>query len=333
MLETVKEYFSFNRKERIGIFVLMAMILGAGVAPAFFSMADDVSDSLDIHEFTNQIAVLDKKLANPAKQFPENRGKTGDKISKEYQKSSGNKAEEPDTRKTVLFDFDPNTLDIDGWRRLGVREKTALTISKYRDKGGKFRKAEDILKIYGLSESDKNRLLPFVKISFTKEQVGISDERRDTGGRLSPYRPNSIYTNSIYSKKTAKIIDVNSADSSEWKTLPGIGDVLSARIIKYRDKLGGFYKVEQVAEIYGLADSTFMKIRPYLKCDSSVRKISVNEVTPDVLEQHPYLKRQIARAIVDYRSQHGLFKDLRELKTLVLITPELYEKISPYLIL
>jgi len=327
MLETVKEYFSFNRKERIGIFVLMAMILGVGVAPAFFSPVNDVSDSLDVHEFTNQIAVLDKKLANPAKQFPENRSKTGDKIIREYQ-SFGNKTEERDTRNIVLFDFDPNTLDIGGWHRLGVKEKTALTISKYRDKGGKFRKAEDILKIYGLSESDKTRLLPFVKIPFTKEPVEISGERRDTGSTASRYK-----SNSLYSKKTAKIIDVNSADSSEWKTLPGIGDVLSGRIIKYRDKLGGFYKVEQVAEIYGLADSTYLKIRPYLKCDSSVRKISVNEVTPDVLEQHPYLKRQIARAIVDYRSQHGLFKDLGELKNLILITPELYEKISPYLVL
>jgi len=332
MLETVKEYFSFSRKERIGIFVLMAIILGVGFAPAFFSPADDVSDSLDVHEFTNQITALDKKLVDPTKRFPENRDKTGDKIIKEYQ-SFGNKAEEPDTRNTVLFNFDPNTLDTDGWRRLGVKERTALTISKYRDKGGKFRKAEDILKIYGLSESDKNRLLPFVKIPFTKEPVGIPGERRDTGETASRYKPNFIYSNSIYSKKTAKIIDINSADSSEWKTLPGIGDVLSGRIIKYRDKLGGFYKVDQVAEVYGLADSTYMKIRPYLKCDSSVRKISLNEVTPGVLEQHPYLKRQIARAIVDYRVQHGLFKDLGELKNLVLITTELYEKISPYLVL
>jgi competence protein ComEA len=64
--------------------------------------------------------------------------------------------------------------------------------------------------------------------------------------------------------KTYSTININAADTSAFSTLPGIGSKLANRIITFREKLGGFYSANQVAEVYGLPDSTFLKIKPYL---------------------------------------------------------------------
>jgi competence protein ComEA len=235
-----------------------------------------------------------------------------------------------------MFRFDPNTLDESGWKRLGLRDKTAATITRYLAKGGRFREPDDLLKIYGLRESDKARLLPYVSI-----QSGTAATRTETH-RL-PLRDAHPSINAIqeasgtsigqarYTRKSFHDIDINNADSSEWRTLPGIGATLSLRIIKYREKLGGFYRADQVAEVFGLQDSIYQSIRPYLVCKAETGKISINEATREQLEQHPYLKRPLARAIIDYRSQHGLFKDLEDLKNLIMITPDLFNRIAPYL--
>ncbi|RYY19288.1 MAG: hypothetical protein EOO04_22315, partial [Chitinophagaceae bacterium] len=244
------------------------------------------------------------------------------------------------------------TITTADWLKLGVSEKTAITIDKYRLKGGKFRRAEDILRIYGLSENDKKRLLPFVRIigndqrsahasksnskwqnigRFEDSIQSLNNFTSSNSDRFANNNDAPHFTTPKFKKKIPQVIDINSADTSDWSKLPGIGPVLSQRIIKYRDRLGGFYSVLQVAEVYGLPDSVFNKIRPYLTKVAGVRKINVNEVTPDILEQHPYMKRHQARAIVDYRVQHGIFKELEDLKQVVSITPELFDRIYHYL--
>jgi DNA uptake protein ComE-like DNA-binding protein len=233
----------------------------------------------------------------------------------------------------TLFIFDPNTLDIAGWQKLGVREKTALTIKKYLASGGRFRKADDLLKIYGLSDLDKQRLLPFVRIEAVQQlppAPGVSGNIAQRNATTSPLAAGRNITGEHRSKQPQRI-EINTADSSEWASLPGIGPVLSLRIIRYRDRLGGFYDIQQVAETYGLQDSVFQKIKGYLLCKGAIQQIPLNEVTPDILEKHPYLRRQIARAIIDYRAQHGAFKEITDLKQVIAITPELYQRIVPYL--
>ena len=107
---------------------------------------------------------------------------------------------------------------------------------------------------------------------------------------------------------------VNEADTTAFIALPGIGTKLATRIISFREKLGGFYSVDQVGETYGLSDSSFQKIRPYLVNAGVVRLMDLNAVTAEELKDHPYFRWALARAIVAYRNQHGPFKDLSELK-------------------
>jgi competence protein ComEA len=362
MRDSIKEYLTFSKKERIGILILLSVITIIAAAPAFYSSKNvGHGDSSVLHEFKDQIAVLDAidshgsradsiSFSVPGKfrddkrylydrkykddeKYPDN-GRYGNNNKYPGKRYNGSNIESPH-KKIVMSDFDPNTISTPGWIQLGVSERTAMIIDKYRSKGGKFRKADDILRIYGLSEEDKKRLLPFVKIG--NSETGARGNNQSEFNDRSAINDRSALNGQFkdngqqYKRKIAEIIDINSADTSSWSSLPGIGPVLSQRILKYRDRLGGFYSVEQVAEVYGLHDSVYQKIRPFLTRVTEVRKINVNAATPDILEQHPYLKRQLARAIVDYRSQHGVFKEISELKQIVSLTPELFDRISHYI--
>jgi competence ComEA-like helix-hairpin-helix protein len=125
---------------------------------------------------------------------------------------------------------------------------------------------------------------------------------------------------------------VNLADTFAFIALPGIGSKLSKRIISFRDKLGGFYSVEQVGETYLLPDSTFQKIKPYLfVSNSSLKRININTASVDEMKAHPYIKYNMANAIFQYRQQHGNYISVEQIKKILIITDEIYQKAAPYL--
>ncbi|MCC6286404.1 MAG: helix-hairpin-helix domain-containing protein [Chitinophagaceae bacterium] len=294
-----KEYFVFSKKERIGIITMLIILIGIWFLPAAFS-PDDQTDNQKLEAFRAQIAALkikDTAASNNIDTYVEN----------------GN------TPIVSLFYFDPNTLSFSGWKKLGLPDKTIATITNYISKGGKFRKPEDLAKIYGLRKTDYERLAPYVKIEnlYHKE------------GKL-PIAELPLQ----HEQKTIKAIDINSADTTIFIALPGIGSKLANRIINFRQKLGGFYAVDQVAEVYGLPDSTFQKIRPKLLCNAKdIHKININTTTLDDLKAHPYIKFQVANAVIQYRNQHGNFQSLNDLKYIPLINDEVFQKMVPYLTL
>ncbi|MGN6801256.1 MAG: ComEA family DNA-binding protein [Ginsengibacter sp.] len=303
-----KDYFSFTKKERKGIYTLIILIIAIALLPQFFRffIKDEPIDSTD---FQKAIATLKIDSAQFA-----NSDKTDDEYYNDYT---------PDykTEKKVnpqLFYFDPNTASEADWLKLGISKRTTQTIQNYLAKGGRFYKPEDIQKIYGLKESDAKRLIPFVKIVEQKKEYS--------------FQKNSFPAKKTFEKKTIEPFDINTADSSDFKTLPGIGPVLSKRIVTFRQKLGGFYSVDQVAETYNLPDSTFKKIRKYLLPDSkAIKKININTATLDELKAHPYISYSVANAIFQYRQQHGNFISIDDLKKIMSIDDKLLEKIAPYL--
>lgn len=102
--------------------------------------------------------------------------------------------------------------------------------------------------------------------------------------------------------------------------------------MNFRDKLGGFYTISQLAETYGLPDSTFQKIKQYLKLDNhSIKKINLNTASVDELKAHPYIKYALANPIVAYRKEHGPFSKLEDIKKVMVVTEDVYQKIYPYL--
>lgn len=128
-------------------------------------------------------------------------------------------------------------------------------------------------------------------------------------------------------------LEVNAADSMAWIRLPGIGPGWASRILRFRRSLGGFVSVGQVAETYGLPDSVFRTIRPYLDIDTTLLSatIDINHGTAEQMAAHPYLSHRLARAIVAYRERHGPFGRTEDLGRMVLVTPELLDRLRPYL--
>ncbi|WP_205508739.1 ComEA family DNA-binding protein [Longitalea arenae] len=302
-----KDYFTFTRKERIGIYLLLAGIGICSVMPRFCKTAA-IDRELTAEAFALQKAHDSSSLhadlaglsANDHQQIAHN--------DIHYERVGGAQPV------AGLFPFDPNTLDPAGWKRLGVSDRTANTIQRYRAKGGRFKNAADLQKVYGLKEADCKRLMPYVRI---------------TAPAITTVADKPVVK---FTKTPPPLIDINRADTTAFISLPGIGSKLASRMVHLREKLGGFYAVQQVAETFGLPDSTFQLIKPRLACSPVLlQKINVNTADEQTLKQHPYIRWQIARAIVQYRQQHGLFQSPEDLQRIVLITPELYQKMAAYL--
>lgn len=221
--------------------------------------------------------------------------------------------------KFELFYFDPNTASTADWKRLGIRENTIATIQRYLSKGGRFIKKDDIAKIWGLHPDEVERLTPFVQIQ-TSKTVHFSE------ARLFAKEPTRSAIHLVGP------IDVNTADSAAFISLPGIGSKLSQRIIHFREKLGGFYAVEQIGETFGLADSVFQKIRPQLKLSSlTLVKININTADIEQMKKHPYLRFAISNAIFQYRLQHGSFSVVEDIRKIMSVTDDIFNKVAPYL--
>jgi DNA uptake protein ComE-like DNA-binding protein len=127
-------------------------------------------------------------------------------------------------------------------------------------------------------------------------------------------------------------IDINVCDSAALIALPGIGPVLSARIIKYRKMLGGFASVDQLKEVYGLPEETYEMIKGRLYADSSgIRKININSSGYKELFRIPYIEKYEVTAILKYRELEGMIKSIEDLEENKILTPEKAEKVAPYL--
>jgi competence ComEA-like helix-hairpin-helix protein len=317
----IKEYLTFSKKDRTGIFILLAIILICISLPFVYPYFIN-SKIYDYTEFDKEIARLKiqqtdsvRDKSNYNKNFDENN------YTNYYEPSNKNYYAKP---KGEVFYFDPNTASVSDWTRLGVKDRTIQTIKKYLSKGGHFYKPEDIGKIWGLHKNDVERLLPYVRI--------VDAESPNVGKRQSTSTKNSYPDYPSYKKPSPQIIDINISDTSAFISLPGIGSKLSQRIIAFRSKLGGFYSVDQIKETFGLPDSTFVKIKPQLSVSSStIKKINLNTATLDEMRSHPYLRYNIANAIIQYRIQHGNFSTVAEIKKIMIITDDIFNKVSPYL--
>ena len=311
----VNDYLRFTRKDRIGILVLLVLIFIVVLLPAIWPA---------------------KKLSQPSPQEIEKIKALAARLNKTDTVYVNRGANTPaaytttkdyPAEKAISFYFDPNTLNDAGWKRLGIRDRTVSTIRHYISKGGRFKKPEDIGKVYGLTGNDYERLLPFVQI-----KGAVQQEKNDSPNKKLAYVTERKNLYPPAHAPSSKMIDINKADTIAWIALPGIGSKLAARIISFREKLGGFYAIQQVSETYGLPDSTFVLIKPLLQCDpAAVQQLNINTADANTLKQHPYIRWNLANAIVQYRNQHSQFTSVEDLQQVAIVTPEIFEKIKPYL--
>ncbi|MDF2187396.1 helix-hairpin-helix domain-containing protein [Paraflavitalea sp. CAU 1676] len=339
-----KHFLSYSKKERTGIFVLVGLIIATITIPSLVPPPVMEADKAAFEKLRAQLAKL------------ESDNSPQDETSKSREGLAGHHEEPASAARSGgrLFPFDPNTLAVEGWIQLGVRARTAATIQRYLAKGGRFRAVTDIYKIYGLKKEEADRLVPYVRIP-----VGTNMDRfagsemvaglpagktrgegnrgtSGTGGRGAFRDGRGSGQDLSYGRYTkpsgTPVIDINTADTTAFIALRGIGPALAGRIVRFREKLGGFHRMEQVGETYGLPDSTFISITPYLQCISPVlRTIDINNASFEALDAHPYISRQQAGAIVRYREQHGPYQSVDQLLQITILSPEGLDKIRPYL--
>lgn len=209
--------------------------------------------------------------------------------------------------KLTPFNFNPNELDSIGFIRLGLRSKLTHTILNYRNKGGHFYNRAGFKKMYGLHEDEYKQLEEYISIPASNQ---------------FQYKPKEVVS-----------IELNSADTMQLNKLRGIGNKLSMNIVKYRTELGGFARVEQLKEVWGISIETYDMIKGNCHVNTkAIKKINLNEATLAEINVHPYLKGEIAKSIVNYRKEHHYKIDnLSQIKEIELINDELFRKIAPYL--
>ena len=220
-----------------------------------------------------------------------------------YSKKKKYKA--PDSR------FNPNTYSLSDWKNLGLSEKQSLVVLKFTSRG-----------IY--SEQDLKRIfvIPDILFELIRDSV-IYPERFQ----------NSLNQESL--KKQAKqitLINLNTADTTEFMKIYGVGVFYAKQIIRFREKLGGFFKKEQLLEVWKMTPEAYEKIKDHVFIsEKDVKRININSVTIEELKVHPYLKWNQANSIIKMRIQRNGFKNIEEIKESVLIDSETYEKLFPYL--
>lgn len=299
----MKEYLSFSQKERIGLLGLL-ILLGLFIAAPYFLKESPRPLPEELLQWTNQV------------DYP-----TENNQVNSYLKATSHSTKNPVRR----FFFDPNTASSETLAELGFTEKNIRTLSNYRNKGGRFKEAADLQKIWGISQSLTSSLMPYVRIVMTLDKPESSLTRDLT------------YVRKDYNKRIPQKIDINTADQATWEQLPGIGPVLAGRIVKYRNYLGKFSEVDEIRKTYGLSDSLFSIIAPFLQLNpdnansnnsnkSTSSLPSINTASEAMLIKAGVIPA-IASAIVQYRKQYGLFQQLEDLRKIVFIQTAQYEQL------
>ncbi len=217
------------------------------------------------------------------------------------------------------FPFNPNTADSATLLRLGLRPWQIRNLMKYRNKGGKWRSSDDFSRLYGLSDKDFKRLRPFIRIDKGPNGHHTTE---DTAKKATQHFPKT----EKYVEGT--VIDLNKADTTMLKHIPGIGSYYAGKICRYRERLGGFVSAHQIKEIEGLPQGIerwfVIEMKPEL------HRMNVNEASFKQLVRHPYLNYEQVKIIFDYRRKYGRLKSWNDLQLYNEFSTDHIQKLLPY---
>lgn len=142
----------------------------------------------------------------------------------------------------------------------------------------------------------------------TKQDKKADTPNKDLEEEIRQWQKAAVsYSHNTEKKRKDKsnaglMINLNKADTTELKKLWGIGSTLSRRIIRFRDKLGGFCDTKQLAEIYGLKEETLAAMLPHVHTQGArLRKIQINSASVREMKEHPYISYYMAVAIDSIR--------------------------------
>ncbi len=227
------------------------------------------------------------------------------------------------------FDFEPNTLSDSGYLAMGFAERNLKTLRKYQDAGGKFKVKSDFNRLYFISDSVYDILEPFILLpdSLPQEQdtTKYKSRHRDKVKWSDTARTDVYQYNPI-------VCDLNYADTTELKKLPGIGSFYANKIVEYRNALGGYSNLAQLLELWNMKTETIDRIADRVSIDQkAIHKLKINSATAQELASHPYISFHLASQIVLEREANGPFDTMENKCLNGLLNEQLCLKLAPYL--
>ncbi|MDF1672217.1 MAG: helix-hairpin-helix domain-containing protein [Vicingaceae bacterium] len=289
---SIKDYFAFTRGEKRGAVVLLLLITLLIVAQ-FFTNTFTSTKQTDFSEFEEEINAFEKLLKE--------------------KDNFGNKS-----LSIELFEFNPNFISNNEWKRLGFKDWQIKTINKYKSKGGNWKTKSDVAKIYGLDNSHFEQLKPYILLPDVLEYKSSKHSKEESPAiTLFEFNPNII-------------------SKSEWKKL-GFKDWQIKTIFNYKAK-GGSWKIKSdVSKIYGLSPNHYKKLIPYIllpvekekqtkkaQKDYS-KKVDINTAdAKELTNLKGIYSEKYAAIIIKHRDKLGGFSSKEQLKDVWNMSIETY---------
>ena len=288
-MEFLRRWFAFSKGERVAIVTILALILVLILACLFRPSRKSLSDA-SLHDLDSLLALRQAAIELQQQQ----------------------QAEKPqEVTDLHPFPFNPNTITEEEWLQIGLTDRQVRSIMNYKAKGGRFYSKSDVEKLYAISEEEYAQLEPFIVLP----EVARGNTSKPTAKKHESLtfddKPKS-------EKKAIPVVDLNTVDSTTLVELPRMGGYMAARIIAFREKLGGFVEVEQLLDVKGLDSTRFAAMRPYLLIgDTETRRIDVNRADFKTLVGHPYLSYEQVKRIFRQRETRGMIKNWAQLEALL----------------
>ena len=307
MKKRKKIVFFLTGEQWVGLALLVLLVLGTLIAVKRLQPRDEVEEN-----WVNDSTKVEF-AAYQAKQ---------DSI----RKSQWKRTYKRDTIAIRMQMFDPNTVDSNTLVHLGFKPWQAQNLLKYRAKGGKYRKAEDLKRLYGMTDSMYLLLQPYICIELENLEVDSSANdslmgdttRHDTMPRWQHVKKDTI-------------LNLRTADTTELKMIRGIGSYRAKQIVRYREALGGFVRVEQLLEVEGMENVPDSVLKHFVLDTADVKQLNINSIGVRQLSKHPYLSFEEAKAIYEFRRKKIRLDSLGQLNELECVSDEAIKRIAPYL--
>mgnify|MGYP003864620281 CR=1 FL=1 len=294
-MKKLKSHFRFNKQERSGIFFLLLFIILLQIG-YFLWKSFSVDNQIDGFQVNSEMQ---------------------DQIDVLKQK-----ALRKDSIK--IFPFNPNFITDHKGYTLGMSVEEIDRLHNFRSTRKYVNSPKEFQQVTQVSDSLLGAIAPYFKFP---EWAQKGNMQLASGVRMK--------TSAITNVKPKEIVirDLNSATAEDLKKINGIGEKLSARIVKFRDRLGGFLVEEQLFDVYGLesdvAEKTLKRFKLLTKPE--IEKIDLNAATVDELAKLIYLRYRIAEEIVAYREANGRIKSFDELAQIEDFPANKIERIALYL--
>lgn len=244
-----KDYFELSKKQRNSVFVLLAIIVLFIILP--FWLRPVLSPPVIDKALQQKLAVVTAK-----EHFDAGLDTLDEETADSIRQTRTTHIAGIIKTGHELFYFDPNTASNEELRRLGFGEKTAEHIIEYRATT-RFKTPEDLYNVKRIRKKAVERVLAYIKIG-----AAVKQTTQSTSSKLANPLPQPVATTP---KGHFAVVVVNTATAADFKQFPGITDAVANRVIKFRNSLNGFTSIDDVAKTYGLPDSSFKIMRPYLR--------------------------------------------------------------------